>query len=255
MHSFDQFKVQIDKVEFGIATPKWSKTRFPYTHHRIYYVVDGGAILKLNDSVHTLKPGYVYLLPAFSMVETICDDYMDHYYIHFQFQQKGVIDLFDTYEPKIELKATKNMEDLFEEMKLYYRDSSPHSSMITLGAFYQLLAPFFNGCKKPSDNVLRFEPVLNYIEHNLEAKLTTGQLAKILDLDPVYFANLFSSTLGIPPTQYIIKKRLEHAQTLLTSTNMKVKEIAEASGIDNPMYFSKLFKDKIGMTPGAYRKL
>lgn len=254
MQLLNEFSIHMDMVRFGVATPKWSKSRFPYPHHRLYYVLDGEATLKLNDSVHILKPGYIYLIPAFSMVETICHDHMDHYYIHFRLHQRDIIDVFQLYEPNFEVLAMPEAEAYFKQIEAHYENDGPYSSMIAASAFYALLAPFFKNCVRPSSEIMRFDPVLNYIEHNLDSKLSSKELASIIDLDPVYFANLFSKTFLMPPSQYVIKKRLELAQTLLITSSMKVKDIAAKAGIDNPMYFSKLFKEKIGLTPGAYRK-
>jgi AraC-like DNA-binding protein len=68
------------------------------------------------------------------------------------------------------------------------------------------------------------------------------------------FANKFTSTLGIPPGQYILKKRLEAAQLLLINTDKKIKNIAAETGFSNEMYFSRIFTHKAGITPGEYRK-
>lgn len=253
MSLLNDIKVQIDVVRDAYSDSSWSKKTFPYPHHRIYYVYDGEATLILNNSKHILKPGYMYLLPAFSLVETICVDHLYHYYVHFSLHHHDIIDLFTIYNPCIEIPVNTDIRQTFELLEANYKADTLYSNMISFSSLYKLLAPFFENCSLPSPEVMRFEPVLNYIDNNLDTKLTNETLAKLLDLDPVYFSNLFSKTFSCPPSQYIIKKRLDKAQTLLHTTDYKINKISELLGFDTNMYFSKLFKSKVGVTPSDYR--
>lgn len=254
MNPLNNLNIHIDIIDKRQVGPDWSKKRFPYPHHRIYYVTGGEATLLLNDSMHMLKPGHIYLLPAFSMVETVCNDFLTHHYIHFRLQNSEVLDIFSVYQPKIELEASENVPDIFSVLNQHYNDDSPYGIMMTTSSMYALLAPFFRDGVNPSADLLRFEPVLNYIDANLASKLTNEALASLLELNPVYFSNLFTQVFTLSPHQYIIQRRLEKAQTLLTSTDLKIKDIAEQLGFENNMYFSYLFKKKLDTTPSLYRK-
>lgn len=253
MSFLNNIKVHIDVVNMGTVSSEWSKKRFPYPHHRIYYVFDGEATLTLNHTKLLLQPGYMYLLPAFSMVETLCENFLSHYFIHFRLHHHDILDIFTTYQPVIQVEALADFVGIFNTLRIHFKRDTPYSVMLTYSSIYQLLAPFFEHCKKPSHDLLRFETVLNYIDYHLDTKLSNAVLAKIMDLNPVYFSNLFSKTFHMSPNQYIIKKRLDKAQTLLTTTNFKVNDIAVQSGFDNNMYFSRLFKNRVGLTPTEYR--
>ena len=58
----------------------------------------------------------------------------------------------------------------------------------------------------------------------------------------------------MPPMQYILSIRIANAQNLLETTAYTVSEIAAIVGYDNPLYFSRLFKKQLGMSPTEYRK-
>jgi len=254
MQTFHNIDFRIDLAGNGRVGSEWSKAKFPYPHHRLYYVYSGEATLILNDAVHLLEPDNMYLIPAFSMVQTICEDHFYHHFVHFQLEATGARNLFTLYKPVFRLKASVGTKTCFRTIFNHYEDNTLYANMMTSQAFYSLLAPFFKDCQQPSSNFLRLQPVLNYIESNLEDKLTNGDLATIMDLDTVYFTNLFSRIIGQSPNQFIIRKRLERSQLLLTTTDLKVKEIAWQCGFDNHMYFSSLFKKKLNMTPTLYRK-
>ena len=69
-----------------------------------------------------------------------------------------------------------------------------------------------------------------------------------------YFGNGTLSAFGLPPIRYLNKKRLEAAENLLLSTEIKVHEIALETGFDNTNHFIHLFKREYGSTPQVYRE-
>ncbi len=251
----DETKIFIHTAKFSKVDSRWSRKVFPYPHHRIYYVTGGEARLVLNDRKLKLKKGHVYLLPAFSLVKAVCKNFMSYYYIHFQSVLGFEYNIFEIYKLNLAVKAKKNTRKLFKNIIENYENSSLSSGLLTTGSFKLILAPFFSGVSLPESNTKRFYEILSYIENNLTKKIEISILAEIMELNTVYFSNLFSKTFGLAPKQYIIKKRLEKAQLLLANTDKKVKEIAFESGFDSEMYFSRLFRKKTDITPGEYRKL
>lgn len=244
----------VHEAQFKTVGSKWTKTKFPYPYNRIYYITAGKALLKLRDITIDLVPGYVYLLPAFDLVESICEQSMSHYYVHFQ--AKAIIsNLFDCYAPDKMVEATPLTTRLFNIIMDNFRQSSLSAQLNTEGALKLLLAPFFTGIQSNDKNILRFAPVFEYIKTHLAEKIPVQTLAKLMNLDSVYFSNLFCETFGIPPTQYIISKRIQSAQLLLSDKSLSIKEIAFCTGFENEAYFSRLFRQKTELTPSEYRKL
>ena len=56
------------------------------------------------------------------------------------------------------------------------------------------------------------------------------------------------------PMQYILSLRISNAQVLLEQANYTVTEIAAIVGYDNPLYFSRIFKKQLGVSPQQYRQ-
>jgi len=84
--------------------------------------------------------------------------------------------------------------------------------------------------------------------------MTIRELAKIGHLNPTYFSNLFSKLMGTSPIQYINKRRVEKAQSLLLTTDATLYTIAQKVGFLDEYYFSRIFKKITGIAPQHYRQ-
>ncbi len=69
-----------------------------------------------------------------------------------------------------------------------------------------------------------------------------------------WFIRNFKKYTEMTPTQYILSLRISNAQTLLESTNYNVTEITDIIGYNNPLYFSRIFKNESGMSPSEFCK-
>ena len=63
---------------------KWNSDHLQIQYHRLYYLTEGAATLRLYDRDLLLVPGQVYFIPAFSVRESNIEGKMNKYYIHFQ---------------------------------------------------------------------------------------------------------------------------------------------------------------------------
>ena len=93
-----------------------------------------------------------------------------------------------------------------------------------------------------------------FIEQNLKNQLTVAQLAERCHVHVDYFSRVFTEIYGIRPSEYIQQKRIQRAQTYLSTTSMTSSEIAHKVGLSNISYFNRLFKKITGATPTEYRK-
>ncbi|MFD9000075.1 helix-turn-helix domain-containing protein [Streptomyces sp. NPDC059582] len=82
---------------------------------------------------------------------------------------------------------------------------------------------------------------------------TVRSLARGAALSPSRFAHLFTRQLGQPPMRALREARLSHAARLLESTDLSVERVAMASGFASPFHFNRVFRERHGIPPGAYR--
>lgn len=87
-----------------------------------------------------------------------------------------------------------------------------------------------------------------------EALPTVAQMAASMSLSAEHFSRLFRQFSGQSPMRFIIDLRLTHARHLLLESSLSVGEIAELLRYSDVYFFSRQFKEKIGVSPLAYRQ-
>jgi len=96
--------------------------------------------------------------------------------------------------------------------------------------------------------------VREVVELHLFSNLKLDELAKLCNLSLSSFKRGFRKEFNDSPTNYINGRRIEKAKELLSNTELPISEIAYETGFQDSLYFTRLFKNKIGVPPTTYRK-
>jgi AraC-like DNA-binding protein len=99
-----------------------------------------------------------------------------------------------------------------------------------------------------------FQHVLKFIQEYIAKEIFVSELAKMSFTSKDHFSRVFKSITGMPPSEYIIKKRLEKAKLLLLTTNYPLSEIIQQTGFKTTPYFCRMFKKYTSFTPEQFRK-
>jgi AraC family transcriptional regulator len=91
------------------------------------------------------------------------------------------------------------------------------------------------------------------VEANLSREISLGELARAAGLSRFHFLRSFKRSTGETPYQYVLRRRIETAQTMLREQSPSVEAIAAAVGFSSSTRFIRAFRLKTGITPGAYR--
>ena len=102
-------------------------------------------------------------------------------------------------------------------------------------------------------DALQVKQLQDFIEENIDQKLSLEKLAAIVHLSQFHFVRVFKEAFGITPHQYIIQRRLERAKILLDVTRLSIQEVAIETGYANQSHFTTQFRKYVGITPVAYR--
>lgn len=99
-------------------------------------------------------------------------------------------------------------------------------------------------------------PAVSYLKtHIYDCNLRAETLHQICGISGTYFRKIFQSNYAVSPQKYILGKRLSHAKTIIENGDFDtVSEVAISVGYSDPLYFSRAFKKKYGVSPSQYAK-
>jgi AraC-like DNA-binding protein len=108
------------------------------------------------------------------------------------------------------------------------------------------------------DVVIRLERYLaEYLDSKRPAEEglpSVGACAKAMGYSADYLSDLLRKETGMNTREHIHNVLIERAKNRLRGSSESVSEIAFSLGFETPQHFSKLFKSKTGLSPGAYRQ-
>lgn len=125
--------------------------------------------------------------------------------------------------------------------------------------FYSLLSYLENLEKLSYIDKKKFNiisPAVLYLKkHIYDCDLKIETLNQLCGISGTYFNKIFSSNYSMSPQKYIAGKRLLHAKNLIDSGDFDtISEVALSVGYNDPLYFSRAFKKKYGVSPSKYAK-
>lgn len=95
--------------------------------------------------------------------------------------------------------------------------------------------------------------IIAFIEQNYYMEIDMAMLCQHMHYSRSYLSRTFKSTTGITIQECLHDTRISKAKKLLIGTTLSIQEIATSVGINDSLYFSKLFRKKIGSSPRDYR--
>lgn len=96
--------------------------------------------------------------------------------------------------------------------------------------------------------------VLDHIDSSLARPLRNRELAALVGYSEFHFIVAFRNAMGVPPHEYLIRRRIERAQRLMVSSDLPLCQIAADCGLADQSHLSRLFRRVVGETPAAWRR-
>lgn len=214
------------------------------THWLFHYVTKGGGIFEINNKIYKVGHGEMFVIPPY--VETFyqADEKDPWNYIWIGFTS-------DMPFPKNleEVVLCPEAEIIFEKMKSCVNYSG--RSEFLCARLWDLFALLLG---KESEKCDYAQMAVDYINSNYMNELSVKNLAKHLNLERTYFSAMFKQKTGISPKQYLIKKRMEVAASLMKNNSISVTVASNSVGYGDAFAFSKMFKKFYGVSPKEYAK-
>lgn len=122
-----------------------------------------------------------------------------------------------------------------------------------LSLLYRILAELQKTDYFPQNRFSVIGPALEYInEHFLSEKISTAHLARLCGISESGLKKRFLQKFGVPPVRYMIQLKIRHACDLLRTERYTVTRTAELCGYNNVYFFSRQFKEYMGIPPQTF---
>ncbi len=248
---------------------------------RMHFVKNGNARIIREEGSYVMKPGHLYLTPAYVTHAYECDGILELYYIHLYEQPGPQMSLFEQYRFPVEIKAQpfdmqlirrlvtinpgreilqydprlQDKSSLSSKNITHFQQHPEASEMESSGILRQLMARFLQKAQRNQHQLdERIREIVNIIQQQIHQPLTIDTLAEQCHLSKDHFIRLFKREMQTTPMRYIIRKKMESAQLRLLISQEPIAETAYHLGFETISYFNRMFKKETGMSPGDYKK-
>lgn len=96
---------------------------------------------------------------------------------------------------------------------------------------------------------------MSLVQQNISEPMTSSEIAQMVNMSGSYFSQCFKQYVGQTYTDYVRDIRMERAKEYLRGTSKTIQWIAEQIGYSDEKYFSRLFREHVGMLPSEYRQM
>lgn len=150
-------------------------------------------------------------------------------------------------------------EALLKSMVVEILHREPMYRIVVESQFRQAMALFGRQMAQRKGSVAsssrqRILSIVEYMNRHYFEPLQTEELAARCGLSKYHFIHLFRMCMGMTPYSYLIRIRMERAETLLQTGDMTVQEVAFVCGYNDPLYFSRAFSRHFGVSPTDYKQ-
>lgn len=226
------------------------------------YCTEGEGWLELNGQHRKIRTNQFFMMPKGETHRygASKDNPWSIYWMHFE--GKTAKDLFARYEinagPNDIIPFENERVGLFDQIYKIFQSNYIESSL----EYANILALSFIGSfvygeiDRSTDAHARehlVDAIIDFLTGNLDKSFTSQDIADEFNYSTSYLFSLFKKRTGYAIIHFFNLKKTQKACEYLKYTDMSVKEISYNMGFQDPLYFSRLFKKNMGMSPRAYK--
>ena len=229
---------------------------FTFSFYRLCFVERGTAELSSVYGRETVGENDVFLIFPATEYQLVCSGDFRYYYISFiGIRANMVIERLKITKTACVFRDMQHIRSLWEKGIVCRNDLQDLVSEGVLLHTFAAIGQRFSAQtqQSPANSAESFLHIKKYIdEHFADPELSLELLSRQFGYSEKYISYGFKKQFHIGLNAYINAQRINFAVRLMERNHSYVKEIAERCGFRDQMYFSRLFKKTVGMSPLAY---
>lgn len=218
----------------------------------LHFILSGNGFLEMEGKVHEIHPGDVFLIYPDTEVFYYPSEEDPWEYIWVDFSGAEATHLIAKTNFTKDSPVIREKWEVEPYFHIFDGENNPFVKRERYKAKMHVLLTYFYNNKENesrSKESVYFAMAKECIENNY----WKSSFNITLSIDRTYLFRLFKKTTGMSIVQYLMEYRLKKACYLLTTTELSVKSISCSVGFHDPLYFSRVFHNKMHMTPTSYR--
>lgn len=240
------------------------ETNMPQGRNDVYmiYLYKGELELHAGGEIRVMHAGQMIFFAPHTPYRYRKTDHteMDYLWVHFtgfdalQLMEKCGFSARTLYEIGVGEEVVLAFSELFEEFirNDFCADSACAAKACSL---FVLLARLAARRGRGKEDLRSFQHSKEYMHRNFASEICIGELACMENLSVSRYRAAFRAHTGLSPSEYLAGLRMRNACTMLEQTDLSIQEIAQASGYEDSLYFSRIFRKNIGLSPSQYREM
>ena len=242
--------LRVAMVEKGEYPEKKTSFGHRLEGNELIFHFSGHSTVYFDDLILETKPGTIRFLPEGKTKRYDVDRHEAGDCIFVSFHADRVL----SHEAFVlDVGHNEKIGTLFKKLFSTWVGKNEGYFFQSLSLLYSIFAQLQNDYYVPKAHYTKIKPALSYIhEHFLREEITVDTLASMCDMKVSYFHRLFKEKYGVSPKKYIIGLKINHACELLRLERYTVTQIADLCNFSDIYFFSRQFKEYMGITPTQF---
>lgn len=247
----------LNTVHFVYET-EHSKLPQPFLRpiYYLFLVTEGAATLRMQGKEHPVKVGDLFF--GFPGCPYELESDCSFRYLYISFFGSCVSQIFERLKIRIEEPVYRGFGKVSEFWfsaisRLNQKNADFLSESVILYTLSFIGGDNEDGEIKKTGNTI-FEMILEYVNnHYREHSLSLSSVASVFFYTDGYLSSTFKKNMGLGFNQYVNQLRITYALRLIEDGQRSVRKISSECGFSDPLYFSKVFKKNVGVSPSEYQ--
>lgn len=233
-----------------------------FDSYLLMYVAAGEGLVTINNKQQHIKENDIVLINCYKPHIYETNSFMEIIWTHFD----GNIsrDYFNIINERagnvINSGNSTLIQDYLLSMVEDFRKNKIINEAILSCNIQRILAELLilsteNPAGNPGNSINYIEESIKYIRSNYRKRISLKDISASVCMSPYHFSRIFKRETGYSPYEYVTMLRLNHAKTLLKTTDLSIKEISFECGFNSEMSFITAFKNHTKLTPTKFRRI